>query len=89
MYIRLANLFNIIPRTSPARLSVCKTLLQIARENDELENLRLSPTDVDRWLTEWNASAEEKGDFLRSIADAFSSAGQLCGRVSISLIFIH
>ncbi|KAL5530095.1 hypothetical protein ACEPAF_6352 [Sanghuangporus sanghuang] len=75
-YRILANLFNIIPRTSPARLSVCKTLLKVAQENDELESLRLTATDVDRWLIEWGVSAEEKSDFLKSIADAFASVGQ-------------
>ncbi|EJD01555.1 PCI-domain-containing protein [Fomitiporia mediterranea MF3/22] len=76
-YRILANLFNAIPRTSPVRLVVCKTLLRLAVENDELDNLRLRTTDVDRWLNEWNASAEEKCEFLKNVADAFASAGQL------------
>ncbi|KAH8118642.1 PCI-domain-containing protein [Phellopilus nigrolimitatus] len=75
-YKVLANLFNSIPRTSPARLVVCKALLKLAVENDELETLQLSPTDVDRWLIEWSASPDEKSDFLKAVAESFSAAGR-------------
>lgn len=70
---RLENIFNIIPRPSLARLHVCKALLALAAENDEIDTLQFSSSDVDRWLGEWNASPEEKSSFLKSVADTFSS----------------
>lgn len=73
---RLSNLFNVIPRTSAARLRVCKTLIKLAAENDEVDTLQLSPPDVDRWLSEWNASSEEKIDFLKTVVDTFLSVKQ-------------
>ena len=76
VWSRLSNLFNALPRTSPVRLLVFKTFLKLALENDELDVLHLTPNDVDRWLTEWNASDEEKADFIRTVADAFTSAGE-------------
>lgn len=73
---RLANLFNAIPRTSPARLVVCEALLKLTAENDELDILQLSPADVDRWLGEWGVSAETKSEFYKNIAEIFSKANR-------------
>lgn len=73
---RLSNLFNAIPRTSPLRLSVYNTLLQIAITNDDLEVLHISKPDVEKWLSEWEISPEEKSDFLKTLVDAFAKAGQ-------------
>lgn len=70
------------------RLAVCKTLLKIASENDELDNLRLTSTDVERWLTEWDASPEEKNEFLKSVADAFASSGQSYGVLSSGIALV-
>ncbi|EEB88550.1 hypothetical protein MPER_13555, partial [Moniliophthora perniciosa FA553] len=57
---RLSNLFNAIPRTSPLRLTVYRTLLDTAASNEEIDFLNLSRVDVDKWLGEWDISPEEK-----------------------------
>ncbi|KAI5119609.1 hypothetical protein M0805_005779 [Coniferiporia weirii] len=75
-YRVLANLLNAIPRTSPARLLVCKALLKLTAEKDELDTLQLSHADVDRWLNEWGVSSEEKSDFLKTVVDIFTEAGR-------------
>ncbi|OBZ70215.1 Eukaryotic translation initiation factor 3 subunit M [Grifola frondosa] len=75
-YRILSNLFNAIPRRSGLRLLVYKTLLQIASENDELELLGLSDTDVENWLQEWEISPEEKSAFLKLLVDAFAKCGE-------------
>lgn len=78
----LANLFNAIPRTSPARLVVCNALLRLAAANDELDTLHLSAADVNRWLSEWGVSSEEKSNFLKAVSDAFLDSGNLCVEVT-------
>ena len=50
--------------------------MQLASANDELEQLQLSEAEVERWLTEWNISSEEKSAFLKLLVDAFAKAGQ-------------
>ena len=73
---RLSNLFNITPRKSILRLSVFQNLLKIASENNDLEVLNLTPTDVDRWLNEWEITTDQKSELLKSIADAYERVGQ-------------
>ena len=77
MFRRLANLFNSIPRNSPLRLAVYNTLLALATSNDDLDILKLSRVDVEKWLSEWNVSQDEKSTFLKSIVDAYAKAGEL------------
>ena len=60
MYQSVYNLFNSIPRNSPLRLTVYRILLQIASSKDELAVLELTKTDVEKWLSEWKISTEEK-----------------------------
>ncbi|KAA1473359.1 hypothetical protein DENSPDRAFT_802463 [Dentipellis sp. KUC8613] len=75
-YRILSNLFNALPRTSPLRLSVYNTLLELASANDELDVLQLSQSDVEKWLQEWNISPSEKTAFLKALVDAFAKAGE-------------
>ncbi|EPQ59896.1 hypothetical protein GLOTRDRAFT_23467, partial [Gloeophyllum trabeum ATCC 11539] len=75
-YRILSNLFNALPRRSPLRLPVYRTLLDIASTNDELEVLQISRADVEKWMQEWDVTPEEKSQFLKSISDAFSKSGQ-------------
>ncbi|KAF9226872.1 hypothetical protein BS17DRAFT_728784 [Gyrodon lividus] len=75
-YRILSNLFNAIPRSSALRLPVYTTLLQVAAANSELELLALSKSDVERWLKEWQVSDEEKSQFLKTIVDTLTQAGQ-------------
>lgn len=74
---RLANLFNALPRTSSVRLLVCEALLKLAAESDDIDTLQLSPSDVDRWLAEWKASAEEKSQFMKTVVETYYSVGRL------------
>ena len=74
---RFANVFNIIPRNSPARLLVCKAVLKLAAENDEVDTLQFSPADVGRWLGEWDVTPDEKCDFLKAVAETYSAVGKM------------
>ncbi|EGO02107.1 hypothetical protein SERLA73DRAFT_177851 [Serpula lacrymans var. lacrymans S7.3] len=75
-YRILSNLFNATPRSSALRLPIYTTLLQIATSNGNLDILCLSKKDVEQWLQQWNISAEEKSEFLKSIIDALTKSGQ-------------
>jgi len=73
---RLSNLFNAIPRTSSLRLVVYNTLLDLATANDEPEVLRLSRADVEKWLSEWEITPDEKVTFYTRIIGAYQKASQ-------------
>ncbi|KAF5359031.1 hypothetical protein D9758_004899 [Tetrapyrgos nigripes] len=88
-YRILSNLFNAIPRTSPLRLSVYNTLLNIAISKDELEVLSLNRADVEKWLSEWEISAEEKSVFLKTIVDAYAKADQPTTSYEYTLSYIR
>lgn len=72
----LSNLFNAIPHTSPLRYSVYSAILELATSNDRLDTLQLQRPTVEKWLTEWQISQDEKALFLKSLVDAFAAAGQ-------------
>lgn len=72
----VSNLFNTIPRNSPLRLTVYQTLIQIATSKDDLDVLELTKSNVEKWLSEWEISPEEKSAFLKSIVDAYVKAEQ-------------
>lgn len=74
---RLSNLFNAIPRRSALRLSVHKTLLELASTNDELDLLGITQSEVDKWLTEWDISPEEKSAYLKLLVDVYQKAAEL------------
>ena len=73
---RLSNLFNGIPRQSGLRLPVYKTLLELASANDEIDSLGIDQAEVDKWLSEWDVSSEEKSDFLKLIVDVFQKTDE-------------
>ncbi len=73
---RLSNLFNALPRRSGLRLPVHQTLLALASANDDLDVLGLSQTDVEKWLSEWDVSPEEKSGFIKLIVDAYKKSEQ-------------
>ncbi|KAG2060054.1 hypothetical protein BDR06DRAFT_1003102 [Suillus hirtellus] len=75
-YRVISNLFNATPRNSALRLPIYTALLKVAASNGELETLHLSRKDVEQWLQEWDISAEERSQFLKSIVDAFIQSGQ-------------
>ncbi|KAI0722590.1 PCI-domain-containing protein [Earliella scabrosa] len=88
-YRILSNLFNAIPRRSALRLPVYKTLLELASGNDELDTLGLSQSDVEKWLSEWEVSPEEKSDFLKLLVDAFQKAGQSISSFKYQLAYVR
>jgi len=51
--------------------------LELAVANEELEALQIKTSDVEKWIDEWDISADEKSDFVKSIADAFAKLGQM------------
>ncbi|KAI0065733.1 PCI-domain-containing protein [Artomyces pyxidatus] len=73
-YRILSNLFNALPRTSALRLSVYRTLLDLASSNDELDFLQFSRADIAKWLQEWDVSSADKSAFLKNLVDLFTKA---------------
>ncbi|KAF4619222.1 hypothetical protein D9613_004977 [Agrocybe pediades] len=88
-YRVISNLFNTLPRTSPLRLAVYQTLLRIAISKDDLDVLELTKSDVEKWLSEWQITAEEKSAFLKSIVDGFTKADQLSVAYDYSLLYVR
>lgn len=74
---RLSNLFNHIPRRSGLRLIVNKALVQLAAANDELEQLHFSEAEVERWLSEWEVTAEEKSAYLKTLVDLYAQTSDV------------
>jgi len=83
----LSNLFNTLPRSSPWRIAVCNTLLNIATSEDEFHILQLSKSDVQTWLTEWEIPPEEKTAFLKRIIDAQNNSGQPIRAYEYALLY--
>lgn len=73
----LSNLFNTLPRTSPLRLLVYQSLLATATAHNDINVLELTKADIEKWISEWEISADEKALFLKSIVDAYAKADQL------------
>ena len=72
-----SNLFNAIPRKSPLRHLVYQSLLATATAHDDIEVLQLTKESVEKWISDWEISADEKAAFLKSIVDAYAKADQL------------
>ena len=51
-----------------------RALVQLASANDELEQLQFSEAEVERWLSEWAISPEEKSAYLKTLVDVFEQA---------------
>ncbi|KAJ4479179.1 hypothetical protein J3R30DRAFT_3475092 [Lentinula aciculospora] len=88
-YRILSNLFNALPRNSSLRLSVYNTILQIAVADDSINALRLSRSDVEKWLDEWDISPEDRSAFLKSIVDAYARLNQLIKSYDYSLLYVR
>ncbi|KIO31088.1 glycoside hydrolase family 16 protein [Tulasnella calospora MUT 4182] len=74
-YRILTNLFNILPRSSPLRLQVYQALVALVTSQDELDLLGVKKADIERWISEWNVTAEEQSSLWKSLSDAFSKCG--------------
>ncbi|KAH9482943.1 Eukaryotic translation initiation factor 3 subunit M [Psilocybe cubensis] len=88
-YRVLSNLFNSLPKSSPLRLSVYRTILQIATSKDNLNALELTKSDVQKWLSEWEITNEEKSVFLKAIVDAYVQAEELTVAYEYSLQYVQ
>ena len=53
-----------------------KNLLELACANDETHVLGLTLPEVEKWLSEWEISSEEKSDFLKLIVDVFQKTDE-------------
>ena len=72
VFLSLSNLFNALPRRSGLRLLVNEALVHTAAAQDDIEQLQLSPPEVEKWLSEWEISQEEKSTYLKTLVDTFS-----------------
>ena len=48
-----------------------EALIRIAASSDELEQLQLSLPEVEKWLSEWDVSQEEKSTYLKTLTTTF------------------
>ncbi|KAK7696295.1 hypothetical protein QCA50_000949 [Cerrena zonata] len=88
-YRILSNLFNAIPRSSGLRLSVHQALVNLASTNDELDNLAVNVSEVEKWLSEWEVSAEEKVEFLKDLVEVYAKAGDLATSYQYQLSYVR
>lgn len=59
------------------RLSVHQALVNLASANDELDHLALTAPEVEKWLSEWDVSAEEKTALLKTLVEVYAKSGDL------------
>lgn len=72
----LSNLFTVISPRSSLRLPVYKALLALAIEDGTLDNLRPSPLEAEKRLSEWGISEEDKQKLLKAISEAYVQTSQ-------------
>jgi translation initiation factor 3 subunit M len=75
--LRLSNIFNVTPRSSPLRLQTYLAIVEIASKGEDYEALQLESIDFEKWLAECNVSVEEKASFLKSTITALVSSGKM------------
>ncbi|EIW76303.1 PCI domain-containing protein [Coniophora puteana RWD-64-598 SS2] len=75
-YRIMSNTFNHSPHSFAIRPLIYTELLKTATANGELNALRLTKDDVDRWLVDWDISDEEKSAFVKQLVDAYQTSGQ-------------
>ncbi|EJF62277.1 PCI-domain-containing protein [Dichomitus squalens LYAD-421 SS1] len=88
-YRILSNLFNALPRRSGLRLPIYQTLLELASVNDDIDVLGLSQTEVDKWLSEWEVTPEEKSSFIKLIVDAYKRSEQPVASYQYQLSYVR
>ncbi|TBU32985.1 PCI-domain-containing protein [Dichomitus squalens] len=88
-YRILSNLFNALPRRSGLRLPIYQTLLELASVNDDIDVLGLSQSEVDKWLSEWEITPEEKSSFVKLIVGAYKKAEQPAASYQYQLSYVR
>lgn len=88
-YRIFSNLFNTLPQTSPLRLLVYQSLLATATAHDDIDVLELKKENVEKWISEWDISPDEKAIFLKSIVDAYAKVDQLTTSYEYSLLYVR
>jgi len=65
--------------------------LEIASSNEGLDVFDLRKSDVEKWLSEWEISPEEKGSFLLSITNAYKKIEQpyVSSPLLVELCFVN
>lgn len=72
--ISLSNIFNALPASSSARLTVFESLLDVAAAHDELEYLSDAFSAIPAWLSSWDVPSERKSALLSSVASKLAAA---------------
>ncbi|KAL1741002.1 hypothetical protein HDZ31DRAFT_46364 [Schizophyllum fasciatum] len=88
-YRILTNLFNLLPHSSPLRLNVYNALLATAAAQGDLPVLQLSRVNVEKWVSEWDVTPENKSQFLKSIVDAFVQADSLTAAYDFAPLYVR
>ncbi|KAH9938025.1 PCI-domain-containing protein [Fomitopsis serialis] len=88
-YRILSNIVNALPRRSSLRLPVHNTLLQLAGDQDEIELLNLTRSDVEKWVSEWDVPSEDKSSFLQLVSASFAKCGQLATAYDYTLSYVR
>ncbi|KAL0950227.1 hypothetical protein HGRIS_010214 [Hohenbuehelia grisea] len=86
----LHNLFNAIPHRSSLRLAVYKSRLALAVQQGDLQ--AVLPSDratVEKWLSEWDISTEQKSALLKSISDAYAAADESTASYEYQLSYVR
>lgn len=64
----LSTIFNVLPANSPLRYPVLRTTLGVVAEYGMYETLAPQLKNVEKWIGEWQSSAEETRDLYLMIA---------------------
>lgn len=70
---RMSNLFNALPRTTSLRYLVYSSLLDLALKNNGIDILHLSRSEIEKWLSDWDITPEEKSKFLSTVVQAYAN----------------
>lgn len=64
----LSTIFNVLPASSPLRYSVLRTTIGVVAEYGMYETLAPQLKNVEKWIGEWQSSAEDTRNLYLVIA---------------------
>jgi translation initiation factor 3 subunit M len=70
----LANLFNILPATSPLRYDVFETIVEFAAKTGNVHLLSTQFKNLPQWLKEWGVGPNQQSEIYGKIGDILSSS---------------